>query len=364
MVVPATSNTYTLTVTKATDVKAVFIRDIYEQTITMVRGWNWISTYQREQQSLGEMTQYANRLLDQQNELFRDPEFGLVGGITAITPAVAYKVEASSRFSRTMRGHLLGDADAATISVKKGWNWIAYPYFSNKKIADVLTNAEEGDYISGQEGFSTFADNTWEGTISELAPGQGYLYKSVSEKDLSFDFTEAAGSRAYKAYGAYGTNGAYRAGAVNIHRYPNTMNITARIYRDGIELPGDQYTIYAMSADDMRGMSQFVGKNHYLTVYGDQQVDIIFVVEQNETGDRYVANESLQFVSDVVGSRKSPFAINIGTTTGIDQIADSSRPMTVYSLSGILVSRDATLKTLKRLPKGVYIVNGLKTVLK
>ena len=364
VVIPATSNTYTLTVTKATDVKAVFIRDIYEQTITMVRGWNWISTYLREQQSLGEMTQYANRLLDQQNELFRDPEFGLVGGISAITPAVAYKVEASSRFSRTMRGHLLGDADAATISVKKGWNWIAYPYFSNKKIADVLTNAEEGDYISGQEGFSTFADNTWEGTISELAPGQGYLYKSASEKNLSFDFTEAAGSRAYKAYGAYGTNGAYRAGAVNIHRYPNTMNITARIYRDGIELPGDQYTIYAMSADDMRGMSQFVGKNHYLTVYGDQQVDIIFVVEQNETGDRYVANESLQFVSDVVGSRKSPFAINIGTTTGIDQIADSSRPMTVYSLSGILVSRDATLKTLKRLPKGVYIVNGLKTVLK
>ena len=364
VVVPATSNTYTLTVTKATDVKAVFIRDIYEQTITMARGWNWISTYLREQQSLGEMTQYANRLLDQQNELFRDPEFGLVGGITAITPAVAYKVEASARFSRTMRGHLLGDADAATISVKKGWNWIAYPYFSNKKIADVLTNAEEGDYISGQEGFSTFADNTWEGTISELAPGQGYLYKSASEKNLSFDFTEAAGSRAYKAYGAYGTNGAYRAGAVDIHRYPNTMNITARIYRDGIELPGDQYTIYAMSADDMRGMSQFIGKNHYLTVYGDQQVDIIFVVEQNETGDRYVANESLQFVSDVVGSRKSPFAINIGTTTGIDQIADSSRPMTVYSLSGILVSRDATLKTLKRLPKGVYIVNGLKTVLK
>ena len=36
----------------------------------------------------------------------------------------------------------------------------------------------------------------------------------------------------------------------------------------------------------------------------------------------------------------------------------------VYTLDGILVSRDATLKGLRRLPKGVYIVNGKKRYVK
>jgi hypothetical protein len=146
--------------------------------------------------------------------------------------------------------------------------------------------------------------------------------------------------------------------------YPNTMNVTARIVRDGMELPGGKYTVYAFAGDEMRGMSQFVGSNHYLTVYGDQPVTISFVVESVETGDSYVAKETLKFAEDVVGSRKSPFVFNIGNATGIDQRIDTSRPMTVYSLEGVLVSRDATLKTLRSLPKGVYIVNGHKCFVK
>ena len=38
--------------------------------------------------------------------------------------------------------------------------------------------------------------------------------------------------------------------------------------------------------------------------------------------------------------------------------------MTVYNLEGILIRRDATLTTLNKLPKGVYIVNGQKCYIK
>ena len=89
-----------------------------------------------------------------------------------------------------------------------------------------------------------------------------------------------------------------------------------------------------------------------------------FSVITGETGDSYVAQETLTFTDDVVGSRKSPFVFTVGSTTGVDQRIDTSRPMTVYSLEGVLVSRDATLKTLSRLPKGVYIVNGHKCFVK
>lgn len=358
VVAETTSDTLTFVVKKATDVKAVFVRDVYNQTLTLSRGWNWTSTYLRESQTLGEVEQYANRVVSQVDELFLDPELGLIGGISAIEPGQAYKIEASARFSRTMRGHLFGNDSQAQFDVKRGWNWLSYPYFSNKKLSDVLADAEEGDYIVSQAGFSEYADDAWEGTLTELEPGQGYLYKSATEKQLVFDFETAHSVRMH-------SNGRLVANAsttseVDIHRYPNTMNVTARICRDGIELNGEAYNIYAMAGNEMRGVSQFIGSNHYLTVYGDNPVEIDFVIESAESGEQFVANETLTFHSDVVGSRKSPFVLTIGGATGISQLGDTSRFMTIYTLEGVLVSRDATLKTLRRLPKGVYIVNGQK----
>ena len=358
VVAETTSDTLTFVVKKATDVKAVFVRDVYNQTLTLSRGWNWTSTYLRESQTLGEVEQYANRVVSQVDELFLDPELGLIGGISAIEPGQAYKIEASARFSRTMRGHLFGNDSQAQFDVKRGWNWLSYPYFSNKKLSDVLADAEEGDYIVSQAGFSEYADDAWEGTLTELEPGQGYLYKSATEKQLVFDFETAHSVRMH-------SNGRLVANAsttseVDIHRYPNTMNVTARICRDGIELNGEAYNIYAMAGNEMRGVSQFIGSNHYLTVYGDNPVEIGFVIESAESGEQFVANETLTFHSDVVGSRKSPFVLTIGGATGISQLGDTSRSMTIYTLEGVLVSRDATLKTLRRLPKGVYIVNGQK----
>ena len=351
------ANPLTLTVTKATTVKAIFVRDIYTQTLTMAPGWNWVSTYFSEQQSLGDMSRYANRLLSQENELFRDPELGLVGDIEAILPGQAYKVDASQRFSRTMRGHLYSGA----VSMHKGWNWLAYTNTSARNL-NIIQNPAEGDYIVSQQGFAEYANSSWEGTLTELTPGAGYLYKSASEKALTLDADNVpAGARAANRMVAAADN----AELSRIMRlYPNTMNMTARICRDGMELSGEDYNVYAFAGDEMRGVSQFVGSNHYLTVYGDKPVTIIFVVESAVTGDSYVAKETLTFTDDVVGSRKSPFVFNIGSATGIDQLLDTSRPMTVYSLEGVLVSRDATMKTLRSLPKGVYIVNGRKCFVK
>ena len=359
-IVAPTGDTLFVTVNKPFRVMAEFVRDIYTQTVTFARGWNWMSTYLSEEQSFGTMTTYANRVLDQQNELFRDPEFGLVGGISKIEPNKGYKVDASTIFSITMRGHIQG-VDAAALNLLQGWNWMAYPYFETKNVADVLTNAEDGDRIVAQEGFSEYDGSSWEGTVVSFTPGQGYLYKSATQKTLAFDFTEApAGSRMAKSQTS---NLKSQTSSVDPHLYPSTMNITARIYRDGMELPGSQYTVYAYAGDELRGVSQFVGSNHYLTVYGDEPVSISFIVESAETGETFAAAETLTFVSDVVGSRKSPYAVNISTTTGISQqMAD--QPMTIYTLDGILVSRDATIRTLHTLPKGVYIVNGRKTVVK
>ena len=350
--VAATGDTLKVVVDKAMTVRADFVREVYAQTLNFVKGWNWMSLYLAEKQALGNITTFASRVQSQKNELIRVPEQGLVGDIDYLQPGTSYKLETNTPFTIAMRGRLF-DTDLQDVTLQQGWNWIAYPYFETRNLATVLTNAEDGDCITAQEGFSEYENGTWEGTLTELTPGQGYLYKSASTKSLAFDFNEAS----------TGTNEPTSPISVDTHRYPHTMNLIASITCDGVELSGEHYTIYAFAGDELRGVSQFVGDNHYLTIYGDEPASITFVVKQAETAEVFNASQKLQFVSDVVGTRNQPYTIGYNTTSIASQLTDDI-PCTVFTPDGILISRDVTLKQLRHLPKGVYIVNQRKCLLK
>ena len=297
----------------------------------------------------------------QTDEIIKDPLYGLVGNLSELAPGKAYKLDASRVFNNTSRGHLY-DAGTSPLTLHRGWNWIAYPYLDQAPLNQVISNASEGDYITSQSGFAEYADGNWTGTLDTFVPGNGYLYKSVEEKNLVFDFSSVSLSRAKS--NSTRTHMSSDESVIDIHRYPNTMNITLQLFRDGMPLRVDEYNVYAMSDGEIRGIGKQVGDNCYLTVYGSDPVDITFVVESALTSETFESNEVLKFRDDVVGSCKNPFALNIGNSTGIDILQSSGVPMTVYSLQGTLISNDATWKMLQRLPKGVYIVNGQKCFIK
>ena len=353
-----TNNTLDIVIDAAQTVTAVFEREFYRQSMTLARGWNWVSSYLGESLDIETISSYANRIVGQFDELIRDPQYGMVGGLTQLNAGEAYKVEANRAFENTFRGHLY-NVETTPLQVHKGWNWLAYPHHEQMPIR-VITNAEEGDYMTSQTGFAEFAEGIWEGTLETIEPGAGYLYKSVTDKVLVFDFTAGTvGNRAQRISAS-----ARESMDVDIHRYPNTMNITMQIQRNGSEVVSGNYNIYAMVGDELRGVSKQIGNNHYLTVYGDKSGEVSFIVESADTGETFETTQTLAFRDDVVGSRKSPYILQIGNTTGIESVASDARPMTVYSMEGILMSRDATKKALKQLPKGVYIVNGRKCFVK
>ena len=87
-------------------------------------------------------------------------------------------------------------------------------------------------------------------------------------------------------------------------------------------------------------------------------MEISFIIENATSGESVTAESKLQFQSEVMGNHQTPYVLDISeTSTGIDQF-DSDGPVTVYTLDGVLVSGDATLKSLRRLPKGVYIIRS------
>lgn len=362
----------------AMTIKAVFEREYYRQTMTLARGWNWVSSYISEAWPLQQIAYNANRIVGQVDELINDPQYGMVGGLDQLTAGAAYKVEARQSFTNTFRGHLLN----TSIILKKGWNWIAYPSTATAAIDAVVTNAEEGEFIVSQQGFTEYAGGYWAGSLNTLTPGVGYLYKSASNKTITFGVVANA-SRHHNVVGnasqrnnvvGYASERNNEVGnaseryessaVVDTHRYPNTMNITACLYRNQENLTGNDYIVYAVAGDELRGVSQFVGSNYYLTVYGDQPVEITFIVENVETGEQIPANETLTFCDDVVGSRSNPFTFNIGGTTGIVELENGKCGMdnVVYDLQGRRMESSILNLHSSMLKKGVYIVNGHKRV--
>ena len=353
--------TLTLIVTSPVTVSATFVRDIYYQKLIATKGWTWVSNYLQEAWSVSDMSSNINRLLSQTDELYSDPTYGLVGDIETIDAATGYKLYVTTSFVKTFSGHLF-DVAESPIVLSAGWNWIGYPHNETLEIADAITNAEEGDYLVAQDGFTGYEDGSWEGTITDFEPGGGYLYKSTSAKALIFDLTGSStnNSSASRRVAAKSPS----AIVVDMHDYPATMNIIASIYMNNEEIDGANYTIYALANDECRGVSNYVGSHHYLTVYGDDNVEIAFIIVDSWSNDEYLADETLTFTQDVVGSRNAPYKLSIGETTGISAPSTGGNALKVYTLTGILVSANANRDSIKQLPNGVYIIDGHKYIVK
>lgn len=351
-----------LIINQTYSITPVFIREIYPQTMNINTGWNWVSGYLREPLPVSAFYLSTNRIVGQYDEIINDKEYGLIGGFESLSHGNSYKIESAKDYEVTFNGHLLAEEET-DIHLEEGWNWIGYPYNISIPISASLDNVEEGDYIISQTGFAEFADGQWAGSADMLYPGSGYLYYSASEKDLSFLFTDTMQeARISKAP----TRQSHKnSDIIDVYRYPNTMNITARLFEEEWNLSSGRYSIYAMAGNECRGVSQFVDGKYYISVYGDKATDIRFVVEDNDTGDAFLANESITFKSDIVGSRKSPYQISIGKATDITPSLNASSDYFIYNLNGSMIGGSKTnRKTLESLQRGFYIINGHKYIVK
>ena len=355
------NNDLSLLVNEAKEIHAQFKRIIFKQDITLTKGWNWVSSWISEPVQMSGLLSGVSHIVSQFDEIINDPVYGMIGGIEVLQPGLAYKVDASYASIKSFKGHI-HDINDKPVELHKGWNWISYPYYEERNINEVISNPSEGEYLTSQFGFSEFADGYWEGTLTNLTPGFGYIYKSCTDKTLLFDFSEKASRTMMKR--ATATRNDVGQQNVDVYKYPSTMNMIVQLSDGYSMLDNADYRIYAFAGNECRGESQYVGKSHYLTVYGDEATTITFVFEDVNLGNTYMAKESLTFCQEVIGNRKSPYIITITAPTSVQNIGDLSHRMTIYSVEGILISSDANADTLKQLKHGVYIVDGQKFLVK
>ena len=341
----------TITVDGTTAVKALFKQKIFSQELIFENGWNWISTYLNEPVQMDVILGGVTRLLSQTGEIYNDSDLGTDGNIENLQPGKAYKVQASYLTMKKLKGRMY-NSDTNPMSVKRGWNWISYPYLDKKDVNDVIGNAEEGEFLVAQNGFAEYSEGKWHGTLTEMEAGAGYLYKPVNDKTVVFG-NSAININAIARTISVDALGNNTEADVDMRKYPNTMNIILDVTQGGVSL-GSEYTVYAYIDNECRGISKFVDGKCYMTVYGEEEEPVEFVVKKADNGEILQINESILFHEDVIGHVKDPYKMTVFNPTGINGIYVNGTN-TLYNTLGQKVKKAAN--------KGIYIYNKKKVVI-
>ena len=146
---------------------------LVNQTIAMVSGWNWFAPM--VQITAAQLNSMLNGCLTQ--IMAKDEEN--VNG--ELNPGQMYKLYSTAVVNGVA---VTGVPVSSSITIGTGSNWIGYTGETTTDIAAALTTllgasftSNEGDKIISQDGgFAIYNGTTWQGTLTQLTQGQGYVY--------------------------------------------------------------------------------------------------------------------------------------------------------------------------------------------
>lgn len=314
----------------------------------------------------------TNKVIDVRSQnylLYNDPESGLFGDLTMLSPSEGmYKVKAQYAdygvIDLSAYGLSTWDASAISLAkpVSKGYTWIAYPKEFDCTVADWNTNddiqsSREGDLLIGKTGFAEFDGTAWQASGDfQLQAGKGYIYYTESTDPF---------------YPTLGTDEEVMSPApARIHaknkrmcewtydhtQYADNMAIVAQL--EGMDETEEDLCIGAFVGDECRGVGYLnaTGK-FFISVAGKARENVTLRICNTSTGETADINETLSF-SMRQGSLKAPVMLTAnGDVTGISRVALQHQTQEgVYDLSG------RKLDVMNG--RGLYIVNGKKVIVK
>ena len=162
--------------------------------------------------------------------------------------------------------------------IEPGWNWLPYTPLSTMTVDEALAGVQPkwGDIIKSQTGVSVYDIYGWEGTLTALEPGHGYLYYSTDSTAKSFSYPDLTASvshmqrklMARSLSGAAGLSAQRSVSASGqvLRAYPSNMTMTIRLM-DG-EAVVDTCEIAAYIGGECRGaVRAHTDSLYYLVIF-------------------------------------------------------------------------------------------------
>ena len=226
-------------------------------------------------------------------------------------------------------------SDSMEVLIQQGWNWLPYTPLSTMVVDEALAGVQpkEGDIIKSQTGVSVYDIYGWEGTLTALEPGHGYLYYSTDSTTKSFSYPDLTASvshmqrklmaRSLSGKAGLTTQWSNSASGLSAKRsysaYPSNMTMTIRLM-DG-EAVVDTCEIAAYIGGECRGaVRAHTDSLYYLVIAGDgagQPMELRTVIN----GEERVIDKTLTFVSDNhLGTPWEPYVIQLNAAQGVEDV--------------------------------------------
>ncbi len=347
--------------------------NLMEQELKLKGGWNWISLGVEPKETKTDM---VFKDLTPWNVHIKDRSTGIHycngtywdGTLANIHANTMYKMEIKdSPKSRNMEMPSLlpvtGESVKAAetkVTLKKGWNWIAYiPTVSmtlDRSLAGA--NPQEGDQVKSQQGFAFYGPYGWEGNLDAMESGKGYLYYSVDETTKAFVYP-AAPVASNKAR-AVETNRAPELTMftpVNPENYPDNMSMVVKLVDD--EETVSDAELGAFIDGECRGAATATNGLYYLLIAGEgygKPMELQVAINSNVIP----LVTDITFSSDAnIGTPWEPYVIDLSNVlSGINEITvDDNDDDDWWTLQGFKIGRKPT-------QPGVYIHHGQKVTIK
>lgn len=363
------------------------------QEIKMNKGWTWVSFNVEDSNftAINTLTENMNLQTDdrmlshspsQLETYYKDASnaansswSGTISSNGGISANKMYKVNFAEQQFLTIKGAPVS-IQGWTFPIKTNWNWLAYPLLGSHPVNEALAyfEAEDGDVIKSQNLFAVYDPiNGWNGTLTYLQAGQGYMLKSSSDQTFS-----------YPTYLNRSTGGKQKVQNDKVDvpemdeefmQYPNTMNAIVQLPEGYNELfVYDDKGVLKGKASTQRVAEKSLS---FITMYGDVQERLTFYL--GDGFDEKITQKTIEFKSDVVlGTIAEPIVLETlenqilvypnpfqnEFTVQVDVMEASVANIELYSVNGKLLHSEKfsvnegqnMLKITPQVSAGIYLI--------
>ena len=157
------------------------LRPSVTQTIELVEGWNWWApTVETTLQALETALGTSGLIIQSEDSgsySYANGQWSDTFG--SLVPGQMYRIKTSAACTLSLTGVPVA---SVPVSLEPGTHWFGYTGSASTAVADVFDAAfapTSGDKVVSQTGgFAIFNGTSWEGTLTTLVPGKGYVYVS------------------------------------------------------------------------------------------------------------------------------------------------------------------------------------------
>ena len=303
------------------------------QTITLNRGWNWVSTCLSVPSPL--QTAITAEQPWSEGDIIKNPftrQFStysgqsdnFVGTLNKLHYSQMYMVNTSTENSM----HIFGDRlskDSMQVKVRGDGQWSVLPCLYNQVVllrtalGDYFDYASTGDIIKSQNRFAVFtADKRWVGDLASLTPGEGYLFRRMAHGSVTIHFHQTPNAAQIRDKGQRTMdNGQW----TNPNASTN-MTMIAEVQGDNVQ--GTKVNVYV--GDELAGVAEPITNPslsnevasplseasplYFLTIQSDRSGELRFELED---GTSLKSEMPLRYEADAHhGSLESPVVLKPG----------------------------------------------------